>query len=316
MSIQNPANLNEIRYSLSDDDREAAARILEGNERHFSGFKGTMREAYDAMTEQTPLAEGVQLERVNDETVKGWWVRPASAPAGRAILFLHGGAFMLGSATAYCGLASQIAARANVNTFVLDYPLAPEHPFPAAYETTLDALQWMANSGVGEIALIGDSAGGGLALAALGADGGRSLNVACVAAFSPWVDLAFTGPSFLSSETHDPVLTRPVLANAAAAYLNAVDPADKRASPLYGIPDRLPPIAFQVGTHELLLDDARRYASAAAQRGGAVQLEIYEGLHHVFQRSTRELASARHALERIAVFLSRCWSVERAGKAA
>jgi acetyl esterase/lipase len=101
-------------------------------------------------------------------------------------------------------------------------------------------------------------------------------------------------------------LTRPILADAAAAYLGSADPADRRASPLYDVPEHLPPLAIQVGTDELLLDDARRYAAAAAQRGNTVQLEIYEGLHHVFQRSTRELASARYALDQIAGFIVRC----------
>ncbi|QGZ58706.1 alpha/beta hydrolase fold domain-containing protein [Paraburkholderia acidiphila] len=310
MSHGQRTNLIETRHSLSDDDRDAARAGIARTQRHFEAFDGTMREAYDAMTAQTPVADGVGQESVANAEVKGWWIRPRSAPAHRAILFLHGGAFVLGSATGYRGFASQIAVRAGVDTFVLDYPLAPEHPFPAAHGAVLAALRWLANCGIREVALIGDSAGAGLALAVLGAGEGRTINIASVAAFSPWVDLAFTGPSFHSEATQDPVLTRPILANAAAAYLGAADPTDGRASPLYAIPASLPPIALQVGTDELLLDDARRYAAAAAQRGNTVQLEIYEGLHHVFQRSTHELASARYALDQIARFVSRNWTLE------
>ena len=299
-------NLIEMRHRLNAGDREAVISVLERTQRLFAEFNGSMRAAYDAMTTQTPLADGVDLERVESAGVKGWWIRPDSALADRAILFLHGGAFVLGSATGYRGLASQIAVRAGIDTFVLDYPLAPEHPFPAAHDAAIDALRWLAKTGIRDIALVGDSAGAGLALAVLGADGGRSLNVASVAAFSPWVDLALTGSSARSEETHDPVLTLPILADAAAAYLGSADPTDRRASPLYDVPEHLPPIAIQVATDELLLDDARRYAAAAAQRGNAVQLEIYEGLHHVFQRSTRELASARFALDQIAGFILRC----------
>ena len=311
MSIEQRANLIEIRHALSADDRNAAKAAIERTQRHFNEFNGTMREAYDAMTAQTPVAEGVSLERIGNAHIDGWWIRPRSAPAncsGCAILFLHGGAFVLGSATGYRGFASQIAARTGVDTFVLDYPLAPEHPFPAAHDAVLAALRWLANSGIREVALVGDSAGGALALAALGVEERPALNIASVAAFSPWVDLALTGPSFHSEATHDPVLTRPVLANAAATYLGAADPTDGRASPLHAIPGRLPPIALQVGTDELLFDDARRYAAAAAEQGNAVQLEIYEGLHHVFQRSTHELASARHALDEVASFITRCWT--------
>ncbi|MGF6612355.1 monoterpene epsilon-lactone hydrolase [Paraburkholderia sp. WSM4175] len=308
MSVVQQTYLIEMRHPLSDDDREAAISVLDRTQRLFAEFGGASREAYDAMTAQTPIADGVDLERVESADVKGWWIRPESAVAGRAILFLHGGAFVLGSATGYRGLASQIAVRAGIDTFVLDYPLAPEHPFPAAYDAVIEALRWMAQSGIRGIALVGDSAGGGLALAALGADGGRSMNVSCVATFSPWLDLALTGPSSRSEETRDAVLTRPILADAAAAYLGSADPADRRASPLYHVPAHLPPIAIQVGTDELLLDDARRYAAAAAQRGNAVQLEIYEGLHHVFQLSIDELASARYALDQVAGFVLRCGS--------
>ncbi|HKR44413.1 MAG TPA: alpha/beta hydrolase fold domain-containing protein [Paraburkholderia sp.] len=308
MSIGPRANLIEVRHSLSDDDREAARASIERTQRLFNEFHGTMREAYDAMTAQTPVADSVGMESIANADAAGWWLRPRAAPAHRAILFLHGGAFVLGSASGYRGFASQIAVRAGVDTFVLDYPLAPEHPFPAAHDAVLAALRWLANGGIREVALVGDSAGGGLALAALGVDERRTLNIASVAAFSPWVDLALTGPSFHSDATRDAVLTRPVLANAAAAYLGAADPADGRASPLHAIPGRLPPIALQVGTDELLFDDARRYAAAAAEQGATVQLEIYEGLHHVFQRSTHELSSARYALDEVARFISRYWT--------
>ncbi|MCP3724962.1 alpha/beta hydrolase [Paraburkholderia sp. CNPSo 3272] len=308
MSIGERANLIEVRRSLSDDDREAASASIERTQRHFNEFHGTMREAYDAMTAQTPVADGVAMESVANADATGWWIRPRAAPAHRAILFLHGGAFVLGSAAGYRGFASQIAVRAGVDTFVLDYPLAPEHPFPAAHDAVRAALRWLANGGIREVALVGDSAGGGLALAALGVDERPALNVASVAAFSPWVDLALTGPSFHSDATRDAVLTRAVLANAAAAYLGAADPADARASPLHAIPGRLPPVALQVGTEELLFDDARRYAAAAAEQGNTVKLEIYEGLHHVFQRSTHELSSARHALDEVARFISLCWA--------
>ncbi|CAD6546034.1 Monoterpene epsilon-lactone hydrolase [Paraburkholderia hiiakae] len=310
MSIGQRANLIEMRHSLSDSDRDAASAAIARSQRHFNEFSGTMREAYDAMTAQTPVADGVGLERIDHADAKGWWIRPPSAPARRAILFLHGGAFVLGSASGYRGFASQIAVRAGVDTFVLDYPLAPEHPFPAAYDAVLAALRWFANCGIREVALVGDSAGGGLALAVVGVEERRALTIASVAAFSPWVDLAFTGPSFHSEATQDPVLTRPVLANAAAAYLGAADPTDGRASPLHAIAKHLPPIALQVGTDELLLDDARRYATAAAEQGNTVQLEVYEGLHHVFQRSTHELASARYALDQVASFISRNWTLD------
>jgi acetyl esterase/lipase len=167
MSGVQQMNLIETWHRVSDDDRSAAAAMLDRTQQHFAEFKGNMREAYDAMTAQTPMADGVELESVDNADVKGWWVRPEHAQAGRAILFLHGGAFVLGSATGYRGFASQLAVRAGIDTFVLDYPLAPEHPFPAAYDAVIAALKWLAKSGFRDIALVGDSAGGGLALSAV-----------------------------------------------------------------------------------------------------------------------------------------------------
>ncbi|RKP53795.1 alpha/beta hydrolase [Pararobbsia silviterrae] len=294
---------DETLRRLDDGERAAEHAVLAAVDAHFAGFKGSLRAAYDAMTAATPIADDVSLERIDADGVQGWWVRPAGARADRVMLFVHGGAFMLGSAEAYRGFASQIATRTRIDTFVLDYPLAPEHPFPAAYDATIAALAWLAKSGTRDIALAGDSAGGGLVLAALGHDVELASRVTCVAAFSPWVDLALAGASFLDEQTYDPIFKPVMLSNAASAYLGSHDARDRRASPLYAIPERLPPILFQVGSDELLIDDARRYAHAAAQRGTPVQLDIFEGLHHVFQRSTVELPSARFALDRLAAFV-------------
>jgi epsilon-lactone hydrolase len=302
------SRLVETRHVLPDDERRIGQDVLAATGRHMAGFAGSLREAYDAMVAQTPIAEGVSLTPIDQDGVGGWWIHPAGAVDKRAILFLHGGAYMLGSAAAYRGFASQIAARVGVATLVPDYPLAPEQPFPAAFDAALLARRWLGGQGFAQIAMTGDSAGGALALAALQETGETSPHVAAVVVFSPWLDLAFTGPSFNDPATHDPIFQPQVLTGAAAAYLNGADPRDGRASPLYAIPARLPPLAIQVGTDELLLDDALRYAKAAAERGGEVRLDIHEGLHHVFQRSTSELPSARRALDAAAGFIARHWA--------
>lgn len=295
-------DLIEVRHALPRDEQQIEKAVLTAVGQLFASAKGTLRETYDAMIAQTPVADGVALQQIDDRNVRGWWVRPTGAPTDRAILFVHGGAYGLGSAKAYRGFASQIAVRAGVAAFALDYPLAPEHPFPAAYEATVAARRWLESQGVKHIALSGNSAGGALALAAMNAP-----SVAAVAVFSPWTDLALTGASSTNPESYDPIFQRPVLEGAAKTYLGGADPRDPRASPLYDLPAALPPLAIQVGSDELLLDDARRYAAAAAKKGGEVSLEIFDGLHHVFQRSTEELPSARRALDNVAVFLSRHW---------
>jgi len=217
-------------------------------------------------------------------------------------------AYVLGSAKAYRGLASQVAARAGVAAFVADYPLAPEHVFPAAPKAAAALRRWLGAQEVSQIALVGDSAGGGLALSVLSDATTTSPAIAAVCVFSPWLDLALTGASFVSPDSHDPIFKPEMLAGPAMAYLAGADPKDGWASPLYAVPEVLPPLLIQVGGDEILLDDARRYAQAAAEKGGEVQLDVFEGLHHVFQGSTRDLPSARRALDEVAEFLNRHWA--------
>ena len=298
----------ETRHGLPDDERPIEQAVLAEIHRLFSNPGGDQRQTYDTMIATTPVAEDVSLEAVDRDGVSGWWVRPTGAPADRAILFLHGGAYMLGSAKAYRGLASQVAIRAGVAAFVADYPLAPEQVFPAAPEAAAGARRWLGRQGVSQVALVGDSAGGGLALGVLGDAATTSPAIASVAVFSPWLDLAMTGASFTSPDIHDPIFQPAMLAGPATAYLAGADPRDGRASPLYAVPDILPPLLIQVGGDEILLDDSRRYALAAASKGGEVRLDIFDGLHHVFQGATKELPSARRALDAVAAFLSRHWA--------
>ena len=301
----------ETRHVLSEDERQIEQAVLAGIHQLFSNPTGNQRETYDTMIAGTPIADGATLEAVDRDGVSGWWVRPAGAPADRAILFLHGGGYMLGSAKAYRGLASQVAVRAGVAAFVADYPLAPEQVFPAASEAAAAVRRWLGSQGQGisQVALVGDSAGGGLALSVLGDTATNSPAIASIAVFSPWLDLAMTGASVTSPDVRDPIFIQPeMLGGPAAAYLAGADPKDGRASPLYAVPEVLPPLLIQVGSDEILLDDARRYAHAAADKGGEVQLDIFEGLHHVFQGATRDLPAARRALDAVAAFLNRHWA--------
>lgn len=298
--------LIETWHPLPELELEDELALVENLSQRFSKAAGSPREIYDRITAETPMADHMTTEAVANGDVQGWWVRTSYAPSDRAILFIHGGAYTLGSAEAYRGLASQIAARAVVNVFTLDYPRAPEHPFPAAYDAAAAAIRWLGGQGIAQLSLVGESAGGGLALAMLGIRR-DSPRIASTVVFSPWTDLALTGDSFTNPQTHDPIVHRDVLNSAAAAYLNGADPRDPRASPLYGLPNRLPPLAIQVATNELVFDDARRYANRASQKGGTVRLDIYEGLHHVFQAHTRDLPSARRALSAAADFIARHW---------
>lgn len=297
------AGSHRITRPLEGADHEAERALLTKFADFWGNSQGDPRVIYD-----TPMAAGVDFEEVTADGVRGWWCRPRGAHPGRAILFLHGGSYVMGSATAYRGFASQIAQRTNAATFVLDYPLAPEHPLPSALDNAALARSWLTAQDVQRIAIVGDSAGGGLALAMLGSGNiaGSPPVVGCVV-FSPWTDLALTGATISNPDVQDPLLTREELAESARQYVGGRDLSDPKASPLYGVPAELPPLYIQVGTNELLLDDAQRYAALAASRGGRVRLEVWEDLHHVFQLNVKELESSRRALDEAAAFLTACF---------
>jgi acetyl esterase/lipase len=304
--ISTAENLLVSAFAISEEDRENQRKLFERNAAILGRFGNDRRGVYSAMCAMTPIAEGVTFSEVSEADVRGWRVMPPAAASTSAILFIHGGGYHLGDAASYRGFASQIAVKTGCAVFAVDYPLAPEHPFPSAYYAILRAADWLTAGHTQAYAVMGDSAGGGLALAlARGVPSGRKPR--SVAVFSPWTDLALTGSSFNDPATTDPVFKPDVLAGLAQSYLNGADPQDWRASPLYGIPNEPPPMLIQVGTHELLLDDATRYAKAVAGKGGEVRLELYEGLHHVFQRDTGTLTIADQALNRAAEFVSRHW---------
>lgn len=290
--------MNKTQHSLTDHDRLQVQQSLAEQQAHRENFSGTMREYYDEMTAETPLAAVVHCEHVADS---GWWLHPQEARTEQVIVFIHGGAYMLGSAQAYRGFASQLAVRTGYSTFVLDYPLAPEHPFPTAPDRVIEILKGLVDSGIEHIALAGDSAGGALSLVAL-QHPQLVQTIRSAVLFSPWTDLTFSGASFNDPSTRDPIFQPSILRDAAAAYLQGASAEDQRASPLFAQYRQLPPLMIQVGTEELLLDDATRLAAHFAEQGGEVQLDIYQGMHHVFQRDIR-LDAARHALDIAARFI-------------
>jgi monoterpene epsilon-lactone hydrolase len=243
MTSVTKTNSIETWHVLSEDGRPVEQAVLAEIRRLFGNPVGDRREAYDTMISATPIADGVTLEAIDREGFRGWWVRPAGAPTDRAIFYLHGGAYMVGSAAAYRGLASQVAVRTGGAAFVADYPLAPEHVFPAAHEAAAAIRRWLGCQGISQVALVGDSAGGGLALSVVADTVTTAPAITAIAVFSPWLDLAMTGASVTSPDIHDPIFFHPgMLAEPAAVYLAGADPKDGRASPLYAVPEVLPPL--------------------------------------------------------------------------
>lgn len=227
------------------------------------------------------------------------------------LLYLHGGAFIMGSTAGYEGFTAQFARRAAIRTVSLDYRLAPEHPFPAAVEDGLAAYQDLLNRGTppDKIVLAGDSAGGNLVLATLLAARRAGLPIPAAAVLmSPVTDVAMTGASMQSKKGVDPIFTPEALAEPFAAYLAGADPRSELASPLFADLRGLPELLIQVGAHELLLDDSTRLAAQAAAADVTVTLEVLAQAPHVFQINYESSAAADAALDRIARFIRRVLS--------
>lgn len=250
---------------------------------------------------KTPIIDGVLFRRAHGVEPPGLWCQPPCADAKWAILYLHGGAYTMGDANAYRGFVSQISARTQCSAFILDYPLAPEASLPVALDLACTAVEHILAI-YPRIAIVGDSAGGGLTLATL-ATLRASRSIASGVLFSPWTDLTLSGRSVQENALRDVLLHPARLADAARAYVGASPLDDPRASPLFGIPNDLPPLLIQVGSEEVLLDDSLRYAASARKAGAPITLEVWRGMHHVFQFDVKTLVSARGALDRAASFL-------------
>jgi len=224
------------------------------------------------------------------------------------LLYLHGGAFVMGSPAGYAGFTAQFARRAAIRTVSLDYRLAPEHPFPAAVEDALAAYRDLLDRGTppDRVVLAGDSAGGNLVLATLLAARGANLPMPAGAVLlSPVTDLAMTGASMRSKNGVDPIFTPEFLAEPFTAYLAGADPRSALASPLFADLRGLPELLIQVGSHELLLDDSTRLAAKAAAADVTVTLEVLAQAPHVFQIEYETSAAAEAALDRVARFIRR-----------
>ncbi|WP_441249844.1 alpha/beta hydrolase [Kitasatospora sp. McL0602] len=232
---------------------------------------------------------------------------PAGATGPGRLLYLHGGGYLIGSPETHAGLVGELARRAGLVAISVDYRLAPEHPFPAAVEDGLAAYRELLATGMDprHLVLAGDSAGAGLSLATLLAAREAGLpQPAAVVLFSPWVDLTVSGASIRTKEDADPIFVEADIRAYAELYLGTADPSGPLASPIFADLGGLPPLLVQVGSDEVLLDDAVRLAGRAGADEVEVTLEIGPGLPHVYQHHFGRLDEADAALERAARFLT------------
>ncbi len=218
----------------------------------------------------------------------------------RDLLFLHGGGYVSGSIVSHRAMVAEAGRQAKARTLALGYRLAPEHPFPAALEDAMAAYRFVLSSGIDprRVVLSGDSAGGGMTIAAMVIfrQAGEPLP-GCAWCISPWVDLEMTGASMSGKAETDPLISLSYLRELAGAYLHGADPREKRASPLHADLRGLPPLLIQCGSAETLLDDLVRLAGAAANADVAVTLEVYPDMIHVWPLFHQQVAAGRRALE-------------------
>jgi monoterpene epsilon-lactone hydrolase len=266
-----------------------------------------MRADWDAAFESCTLP--VSCERVSAGGVDGEWIVPAAPAKDKAILYFHGGGFRLGSVSSHRDLIARISEASRCRVLAINYRLAPEHRFPAPLEDALMAYGWMLDLGLRpeNVCFAGDSAGGNLVLGTIIGLRERGLPPpAAGVLLSPWTDLAATGESYVSRAEVDPILQRPMILTLAKSYLGEHgDPRNSLASPLYADLKGLPPLLIQVGNRETVLDDSTMFADRARAAGVDVELQIWDGMIHVFQMFGAELSEARQAIGSIAGFLDR-----------
>jgi acetyl esterase/lipase len=251
----------------------------------------------------------VSRRRVSAGGVDGEWIAASDGPRDKAVLYFHGGGFRLGSVSSHRELIAQISQASGCRVLAINYRLAPEHRFPAPVDDAMAAYRWMLAEGLRpeNIVFIGDSAGGNLALAAmLGLrDRGLPLPAAGVL-MSPWTDLAATGASYVSRADADPIHQRPMILALAKNYLGeGGDPRHPLASPLYAGLAGLPPLLIQVGDRETVRDDSTMFADKARAAGVDVELQVWDGMIHVFQMFAAELAEGFQAIASIAEFIDK-----------
>ena len=264
------------------------------------------RAQYDRSERVFPLPTDVSVKPVHVPAIPAEWIEPSAAREGAFVLYLHGGGYVIGSPRSHRHLAASIAVAARASVLLPDYRLAPEHPFPAALEDAVAAYRWLLDRGTAprRIVIAGDSAGGGLTVATLVALRERGVPLpAAGVCISPWVDLTGSGASYATKAASDPIVTRYGVMEMARVYLGATDARTPLASPLFADLTGLPPLFIQVGTEEVLLDDAMELAERAKAAGVEATLELWPEMVHVWQWFFPMLDEGRTAIDGIGAFV-------------
>lgn len=264
------------------------------------------RAAMDRNIEVFPVPAGVSVEGTDLDGLGAEWTIVDGAADAPVLLYFHGGGYTVGSPLSHRALTARLALAGRTRVLSVDYALAPEAPFPAAVEDGLKSYRWLLGQGHAPetIALGGDSAGGGLAMATLLAarDAGLPMPAGAVL-ISPWTDLTCETPTYDTCADLDPIITKAGIDEHAHAYLGGTDPRHPLASPNFADLSGLPPLFIQVGTDEVLLDDARVLAARAREAGVAAEIEVWPGMIHVWHAFYQMLEEGEAAIEGLGGFL-------------
>jgi epsilon-lactone hydrolase len=254
-----------------------------------------------------PPAADVKFTEVDIGGVDGEWSIVPGSDEARILIYFHGGGYCSGSIRSHRRMVSEAGRAAGIRTLAVGYRLAPQHPFPAAFDDALTAWRFVRRQGIAaaHVAVGGDSAGGGLTVALINRLREASEEQpACAWLVSPWTDLTMSGATLSSKDAVDPLIHKPYLEELAGAYLPAaIDRKDPRVSPLYADLRGFPPTLVQIGSDETLLDDSVRLAAAAGTADVAVTLEIWPHMIHAWHLWNAHLEDGRRALASAGAFM-------------
>ncbi|MEP7213391.1 MAG: alpha/beta hydrolase [Acidobacteriota bacterium] len=247
------------------------------------------------------------VQPVNDASVRGEWLSVEEPDAQAIVLYIHGGGFVACSPATHRPISAGLARLTRLRVFSLDYRLAPEHPFPAAFEDVVAAYHRLRKENPEvRIAVAGDSAGGGLTLSLLLKLKNDGIDLpSCAVCFSAWTDLTGSGESVKANEKSDRMFYASTISSFADAYVSRDERENVYASPVFGDFAAMPPILFQVGSTEVLVDDSRRIHEKIQAAGGESELQIYDDVFHSWQMGVGLLPEADAAMKDAAEFIRR-----------
>lgn len=251
------------------------------------------------------LPEGIEVSSVHIDRLYAEWILPTGTTKDKIILYFHGGGYVSGTCNSHRAITAKFVKGSKIGALLFEYRLAPEHPYPAALEDSLAAYRWLLDQGIApsNIVFVGDSAGGGLCLAALLAlrDQGIPLPAAAVA-YSPVTDFTCSGDSY---RTKAKICLSPEgMATALAKHYAGDEELDlPYISPLHGDPQGLPPLLIYAGEDETLCDDSIRFAAKAKTAGVNVTLKIGEGMFHCYPAMAPLFPEAAQAMKEICAFI-------------